>query len=216
MNIPRSPLAAGHCPVEVSEWPPLTGCGVSSEHTDRVLSLEESCWEGSRGSCASRGQEQCSQTSLVPRPSPGGRAPGSWRLQSAQGVRKCGSGWGTGSEPDNESQGVWAQATYLWEASILSNGMVMSQRRVKLKMVVRGGWGRGSRETSHAAALQGSVLRILPSKPRWRDPAQILAFLRHKCGLRLCSCSLGKARRLLRASAQSPGVLWDNAAHTGA
>lgn len=114
VNIPRSPLAAGHCPVEVSEWPPLTGCGVSSEHTDRVLSLEESCWEGSRGSCASRGQEQCSQTSLVPRPSPGGRAPGSWRLQSAQGVRKCGSGWGTGSEPAQSWVGLaWAPALSL-------------------------------------------------------------------------------------------------------
>ena len=91
VNSPRSPLAAGHCPVEVSEWPPLTGCGVSSEQTDRILSLEESRTEGSRGPCVSHGQGQHVQTVLVPSPPPGGWAPGSWKLHSAQDVRKGGS-----------------------------------------------------------------------------------------------------------------------------
>ena len=118
MNSPGSPLAAGHCPVEVSEWPSLTGCGVSSEQTDHVLSLEESCREGCRGSCASHGQEQRVQT--CPPSFPWGT--GSWQPEIAVSSRceEMWVWWGTESEPAHAWVGpAWTPAL---SSSICSGG----------------------------------------------------------------------------------------------
>lgn len=100
----------------ISDW-----LRVSSEQTDHVLSLEESCREGCRGSCASHGQEQRVQS--CPPSFPWGM--GSWQLEIAVSSR-CGEmwvWWGTGSEPSHSWVGpAWTPALSLGGLWVLPCG----------------------------------------------------------------------------------------------